>query len=195
MIDQAGVYSVYSAAEREMATALGVDVGNLSASDKVTLATATALRIERDRFEKAARSGETFDPAALVRSGQALAEIIEAAAPAATHVDLTKYSDDELTLLERCRSVLEGHDDPGGQKPLAEANARTKRVLAAHAKTLEAERLCSERSREVETLRARIEKLVGDVEALKKYVKDANELLGLYRKLAPQVAAAAEVKP
>jgi hypothetical protein len=202
-----GAFGIYQAAEAEMAAALGVDRANLSASEKIELATATALRIEHDRLERALRGGEVVDPTALVRVGQALAEMIEAAGPAPEGPDLTGFTDDQLTILERARAIVDTGIDPGHEQRIAELQARLDAAHADHRLTLEelqrerrcradAERLAAERWQTITAMTSKTGEDTTLIEAQQRLIELLERKLSLYTKLMPTPPVdATEAKP
>jgi hypothetical protein len=154
---------LFSAAEREMRAALGLS-DEASPADRIRLTAATALRLRFDQLESAARTGTEFDPDDLRRTGEALAAMF---APAAEpEIDLTRFTDDQLTILERARAIVDTGQDPSHEGRIAEVQKRYEAEVESHRKTigvLQGERrqreelttLAAERWKTIETMTAK----------------------------------------
>jgi hypothetical protein len=127
---------LFDAAEAQMRTALGLG-DKLSPAERIRLSAATALRLRFDQLEDATRTGRPFEPQDMQRTAEALEDILTPAEDGGD-VDLTKFSDDELTVLEHARSIVDGRGDPGNEPAVAEVQGRLEREREDHRKTLAA---------------------------------------------------------
>jgi hypothetical protein len=190
---------LFNAAEREMRAALGLS-DEVSPADWIRLTAATALRLRFDQLESAVRTGTEFDPDDLRRTGEALAAMF--APTAEPEIDLTRFTDDQLTILERARAIVDTGQDPGYEGGIAEVQNRYDAEVESHRKTigvLQGERrqreelttLAAERWQELETLRTKLAESATLVEAQSKLIQSLEERVNLYRRLMPETAAVA----
>jgi predicted RNase H-like nuclease (RuvC/YqgF family) len=195
-----GIDERHAAAVYEVSQLLGIDASSQDPVERLRLGRGVALRLEIDKIDALQLAGQPIDIMARVRAAEALEEMVSPAAD--EEPDLSHLSDDELQVLTRARSIVDGHGDPKNEQPLKEAAERLERERESHRATIsvmqterrqreELTALCAERWKEIQALTAKIAEQALHIEALNNHTKSQEGLISMYRKLAPQVEVAA----
>jgi hypothetical protein len=96
----------------EIAALLGIDPNNASFTQKLKLDRAVSLRLELDRMQAAQAAGQSVDIGRLTAAAEAL--VLEALVPSdASACDLSRLSDDEVSILERIAAKATGAEPVG----------------------------------------------------------------------------------